>query len=291
VRISIIIPSLNSLIIDQVLERIRSVDGSELINDIVVVGKDDPGLIRLSPPVRFIDTENRVTAAIARNLGIAATDADLFIFLDSDCLPVSSWLKEHIVVHAAGHKVVGGGVLPAGDNYWQLSYNLTLFHEFLSTAKAGSRDYLPGLNMSMDKEVIAQVGGMDETLHRVEDIDWTTRLRRAGYQPYFWPSAAVDHQHNRHNLKLVWEDCASSGARMRFVRLNHKDLLQAPGILRYPGLILWLSPFIAAWTTLKIVAKQPKVFLRFWHTLPVIYLTKIAWCWGASRSEGSYAIS
>jgi GT2 family glycosyltransferase len=127
------------------------------------------------------------------------------------------------------------------------------------------------------------VGGMDETIDRVEDIDWTTRMRREGIQPYFWPQAAVYHQHNRDKLKLVWQDCAHSGYHMRWLRLRHHDMLQAPILFRYPRLIWWLSPFIAAWTTLRIFAKQPTTFLRYWYTLPAIYLTKIGWCWGASR--------
>lgn len=284
-RVSIVIPSLNSPIIDQVLDRILSQDALEQVHEIVVVGRDAPGLVKAAPPVKFIDTTTRVTAARARNLGVEATDADLYIFLDSDCLPVSDWLSEHLAAHAAGHAVVGGGVLPIGNNYWHLSYNLTLFHEFLTTYPAGPRDYLPGLNMSIDRSVIDQVGSMNDSIHRVEDIDWTTRMRRAGFQPYLWPKAAVFHLHNRSSLEAVWLDCASSGSRMRVVRLNYRDLLQAPWILDYPRLILLFSPLIAGWVTAKIVARQPRLFARLWYTLPAIYLTKIAWCWGASRRE------
>jgi GT2 family glycosyltransferase len=224
-----------------------------------------------------------VWAATARKRGANNTDADLLIFLDSDCLPTDKWLAEHIAAHAAGHRVVSGSVLPQGDSYWHLTYNLTLFHEVLSFNPPGPRDFLATLNLSVARGVFLQIGGMDETVNRVEDVEWTTRMRRAGIQPYFWPKATVRHAHNRQTLEAVWRDCALSGYHMRQLRLQQSDLLQAPGVLKYPRLVWGLSPFIAAWATGRIMANRPRLMTGFWPVLPGIYLTKIAWCWGASR--------
>lgn len=284
-KAAIIIPSLNSPIIDKVLAAIVEQAQIAKVEQIVVVGRDEPGLITPTDQIQLIDTGQPIRASKARNLGIAATQAEIVIFLDSDCLPQPGWLAQHIAAHEAGHSVVGGGVVAAGHNYWHFVYNLTLFHGVLSIAEAGPRAYLPTLNLSVGRRVIEQVGGMDEAIDRVEDIDWTTRMRRAGIQPYFWPEAAVYHQHNRDKMKLVWQDCAHSGYHMRWLRLHHQDMLQAPGLFLYPRLIWWLSPLLAAWTTGRIVARQPATFARYWYTLPAIFLTKIAWCWGASRTQ------
>jgi GT2 family glycosyltransferase len=284
-EVAVIIPSLNSPIIDQVLAAIQGQAGIEAVQQIVVVGKDDAGLIAASERVQLIDTAQPLAPSAARNQGIEATQAELLIFLDSDCLPQPGWLQQHLAAHQAGYAVVGGGVLPLGHNYWHLVYNLTLFHEFLSTSLSGPRDYLPTLNLSLTRSVIEQVGILSESLPRGQDIDWTTRMRRAGIQPYFWAEAAVFHQHSRTTLKRVWQDCARSGYYMRWLRLQHRDMLQAPALFRYPRLIWWLSPFIAAATTLRIFLRQPATFLHYWHTLPAVYLTKIGWCWGASRSH------
>lgn len=280
---AVIIPSLNSPLIAEVVGAVRSQAGVAEAPQIIVVGRDEANLVPSSEAVRFIDTGEPVIASIARNRGIAATEADLLIFLDSDCLPLPGWLAGHIAAHEAGHKVVSGSVLPAGDSYWQLTYNLTLFHEILRPNPPGPRDFLATLNLSVDRDVIAKAGVMDERVDRVEDVDWTTRMRRAGITPYFWPTAAVRHQHSRTTLPQVWQDCALSGYHMRRLRLEHGDMLTAPDILRYPRLVLLLSPLIALAATARILWKRPYIRRYYWKTIPALYLTKIAWCWGASR--------
>lgn len=282
--VAVIIPSLNSPIIDQVITAVLAQEGVAKPPEIIVVGLDEAGLIPPQAGVRFVDTGEPVWASVARNRGTAVTNAEILVYLDSDCLPAPGWLAAHLAAHRAGHAVVSGSVLAQGVNYWHLTYNLTLFHEILAQNQAGPRDFLATLNLSVARRVIDQVGGMSETVNRVEDVDWTTRMRRANIQPYFWPEAAVVHQHNRTTWQAVWRDCALSGYHMRRLRLQHRDLLQAPAILRYPRLVWWLSPLIALAATGRIVAKRPYFLRRFWHTLPALYLTKIAWCWGASST-------
>jgi len=282
-QVSIVIPSLNSPMIAQVLTAIEQQNVAELIKEVVVVGKDEQHLIPKNSRAKLIDTGDPIPPSTARNLGINATSAELIIFLDSDCIPQKKWLHEHILAHEAGHKVVGGGVLPVGNGYWHLSYNLTLFHENFSTSDEGARDYLPTLNLSVDRDVITKSGLLNESLRRAQDIEWTTRMRRDGFQPWFWPDAMIYHAHNRTTVQAVWEDCATSGYYMRQIRLQHPDLLQAPSILRYRGLVLGLSPVIAGWVTWRLIRRTPDIFYRQWRTLPAIYLSKIAWCWGASR--------
>jgi len=285
--IALIIPSLNSPIIDQVLEHVELQANSDLIDQIWVVGKDDPGVICQNKRTRFLDTQKPVPAGTARNLGLKATRADILIFLDSDCLPQPGWLTGHLSALTIGHQVVGGGILPEGNGYWHLSYNLTLFHEFLSNTQPGPRNYLPTLNLSVKREVINAVGTLDDSLGRGQDIDWTARMREAGYQLHFQPDAVIRHEHVRNTFPAFWSDCARSGYHMRQVRVRHPNYLDAPSILRHRRLILMLSPLIATWITSRIFLRQPAIFGRYWHTLPAIYLSKIAWCWGASRPNPS----
>jgi glycosyltransferase involved in cell wall biosynthesis len=282
-KTSIIIPSLNSPLIDQVVEKILDQDDFRADDELIIVGRDDSGLIKSQAGVQFVDTGQPVTAPLARNLGIDSAKGSLLIFIDSDCIPQPGWLREHRKAHLAGHKVVGGGVLPIGDNYWHLVYNLTMFHEIFSTAPAGERPFLPTLNLSVERSVITKVGKLDPTLRKSQDLDWTTRMNEAGFKPYFWPEASVRHDHNRRTAAQVWQDAATIGHFARQVRVRHQESLDTPSFLQNRSLTLWLSPFIALYVTARIIARRPKTMLRHPETWPGVYMSKIAWCWGASR--------
>ena len=284
-KASIIIPSLNSPILDQVLAKIKSQTSYELIGEILIIGKDDQQLHKQADDalVRFIDTGTAVNAAKARNIGIQEAKHPLLIFLDSDCLPQPKWLQEHLHHQMSGRAVVGGGVAPTGSNYWSLSYNLTLFHEFFSTNSAGEKQYLPTLNLSVQKKVVDTVGLLNESLSRGQDIEWTTRMKEAGFTPYFEPNAIIFHQHERTTFTAVWQDCARSGHHMRQVRIQYPNLFSGSIVLYHRLLLLLLSPLIASLITIRIILKHLALFKKKWSTIPAIYLTKIAWCWGASH--------
>ncbi len=284
-NISVIIPNLNSPIIAQVVANILNQEKIESIQEILIIGKDDNRLIPVHPLIKFIDTKHPVNAAAARNIGITAAHGELLLFLDSDCLPQEGWLAGHLAAHAAKYTVVGGGVIPSGENYWHLSYNLTLFHEYFTSNPPRDCTALPTLNLSVERQVIDTVGLMNETLARGQDIEWTVRMQQAGFQPYFYPDAAVYHQHNRTTLSRFWYDCVRSGFHMRRIRLAYQEQLQAPWIFRYPHVVMLLSPLIAAWVSLKILWQRPIILKKYPLTIPAIYLSKIAWCWGASRKS------
>ena len=124
---------------------------------------------------------------------------------------------------------------------------------------------------------------MDESLIRGQDIDWTARMKLAGYKLFFNPTAAVIHYPERNDLSTLRHYFHQSGQFMIKVRFNYPEIFRMPKILKKPLFWQVLGPIIAAWTSLKILFSTKEV-QRHIKTLPYIYLLKLSWCQGAAKS-------
>ena len=285
IKTSIIIPSLHSRIIDQTLRSILAQPGSEHC-EIIVVGMDKYGLVEQFPEVKFIKTPAPVGAGEARNIGIREAVADTLVFIDSDCLAQPGWLDAFYADFAEGWLVVGGGVKSPTDNFWQLVYNLSMFHEQLWTQRRGEHDYLPTLNLAMKREVVEKVGPLNEALMRGQDIEWTSRMTHAGIRLLFDPAAVVEHHPPRYDFEALRKDNYRSGYYMIDVRYKHPEIFHMPGVLKSAAVWRIFKPLFAALTTLKIVVRTREVRKNA-RIIPYVYRLKAAWCDGAAdRLEG-----
>lgn len=286
-HVSIIIPNLNSNIVDKTLASIFAQTSFGRIAEILVIGMDQPGLVVEQEPVCFISTEGPVTAPVARNIGIRQARGDCFVFIDADCIAEPRWLESLLAAQQGGHKITGGSVSLETDSYWQLCYNLTMFHEFLTTAPSGERHNLGTLNLCVSRKVVERVGLFDEYLARGQDTEWTLRMRRHGYRLHFVPEAVVKHLPEIAGLSKIVKLWYRSGFFSAHVRWNYRDIIAASPLYGKPLLLVLLSPVIGAAVTTRIFARNPRL-LRYIHTMPVLLLTKVAWCLGAAyRSQHS----
>jgi GT2 family glycosyltransferase len=247
--------------------------------EILVVGSDAPGLVAQAGPVRLIAMP-LAHASDKRNRGMAEARGAIWLFLDDDCLPADDLLARHLARHAADEQVVGGAVSFADRPYLQLADNLSAFHDLLPSTPAGPRPYLCTANLSVRREAAERCGPMEPGRSRAEDLDWTQRLRMLGYRLYFDPTAIIDHRPARTALPAVWRHWVDDAPFTLAVRRRHAALLETPALASYRWPFLWLAPLIAAWATSRTYA-HPYARKRYWHILPLVYLTKLAWCWGA----------
>lgn len=284
-RVAVIIPSLNAPTLGRALDAVTAQTVAP--HEIIVVGRDEAGILRARDGVRFIDTGAPVCAARARNLGIAAATGDLMLFLDADCVPRPDWLARHVMRHESGETVVGGAVSLEGSNYWAQSDNVSMFHEFIPQRLPGPRFLLPTLNLSVRRAVFEAVGGMDESFPgaAAEDADWTIRMRRAGYQLYFDPSAVVAHAPARTAWSDVVRHWRNLGHNAVRVRLRYTEEFGTPRGARSAWWWRLLSPLIAAKVTAGIYAER--ALRAYWPSLPVVYATKIIYCFGAASAIDS----
>lgn len=281
-RLSVIVPTLNNHTLPATL---RAIEGQTRPPDeIVVVGRDEIGATADFPAVRFVDTGRPRCAAAVRNRGMAEATGDVFVFTDSDCIPHPEWLARHEAHQQSGKMVVGGGIEIDDPNYWARSDNVSMFHEFAITETAGTRFLLPTLNLSVRREVWETVGGMDESFPGAagEDSDWTIRMRQAGYVLHFDPQTAVRHAPARTTYRDVIKHWRNSGYNNIRVRVRHASEFNTPAFAQSALGLRLLSPLIAARITAGIYAQR--TFWRYWSSLPIVYATKIIYCWSAARA-------
>jgi GT2 family glycosyltransferase len=285
--VSIIIPNLNSPVIDQTLASLLGQTRSGQVIEILVIGQDEPGLVRERGPIRFIRTEGAVVAPVSRNIGIRSATGDLLGFVDSDCVVTATWLERLLAHQSAGKLVVSGGVSLQTEGYRSLCYNLGLFSDMLVTSPAGVRASVPSLNLLVAREVVDRVGFFSEDLPRSHDVEWSCRIRRAGYRIHFAPGAEVIHLPGPRTWREVLNKFYRSGFYSMRVRLEHQDMLYTPRFFEHHLVFSLSIPVLSASVTMATYTRNRSMF-RYLHTAPAVYACKVAWCLGASRQIRSW---
>jgi cellulose synthase/poly-beta-1,6-N-acetylglucosamine synthase-like glycosyltransferase len=280
--ISIIIPVNNSPLLSQVCRALAKQIADPASIEVLLVGLDDVQQAPDRAPFHFIPTPAHWNAAQKRNLAITQAKGELLFFLDSDCLPEPEWLAAHIACHEQGKAVVGGSVALPEGSYLQLGDNVSAFHDLLPYLPSGPKRYLATANLSLQRSVVTEVGLMQPALARAHDLAWTVRMRQAGYILHFEPQAVVVHDPPRHSATAVLQHWTQDAHDTLWVRLHYTQELATPSLAGKRWLYLLAAPFIAAWAT-GYTFEHQETRHRYGHTLPLVYLTKLAWCWGAFR--------
>lgn len=285
VLVSVIIPSLNSPVIDRALAAVRAQDFDLAQVEVLVVGKDEPGLVEEDGLVRLIDMGRPRSAAANRNAGIAAARGQILCFTDSDCMPAPDWLTRLTAPLLRGEaQVVGGGIAFDADNYWTLCDNISWFYQSLAEASPGERYSLPSLNLGMHRAVIEAVGLFDERYAvSGEDMDWTARARGRGYALHFEPRAVVKHAPERGSFGQIWRHAYDFG--LHTPKMNEGDSARRDSEYRFlpsGAALVLLSPLLASLVTARIVARHWRL-PQVWIAIPGVWLSKVAWCLGAAR--------
>lgn len=283
-RISVIIPSLNSLFIDRTLVSVKAQQFDLSSVEVLVVGLDDAGCVQEDEWVQFVSTGEPVWPGTARNIGASHATGEVFVFLDADCVARPDWLARLIDRFCNSVvAVVGGGVNFEFDNYWALCDNLSVFHEQLAGTSRATRPVLASINLAVRRSAFEAIGGFDDSYHTraSEDVDFVLRLRQQGYQLFFEPEAVVTHLGGRRTFRDMWTHTWVFGQYSTRVRPEYADQRGGPGFLQHWSSLGLLSPVVAAGLTLR--AFRHRTLWRYWYAAPGIFLAKWAWTLGAAH--------
>lgn len=178
---------------------------------------------RLDNPRLTYIYEPKLGLSVARNTGAWNTDAQILAYLDDDAEASMSWLKNLAQVYQNdGQVAIAGGsvnlILPKG--YDQLPewisadlagalglYNLGKEIQYITEARLTPR----GLNYSIRRQFLREIGGFDPNLGRVgkkllsnEELYMTELALKKGYKVVYVPDAKVGHNVQPERLKKDW---------------------------------------------------------------------------------------
>lgn len=233
------------------------------------------------PNMKYIHLDRNSGLSEAGNQAIKIASGEHLLFTDDDCIPDKEWIEK---MHEALKKsaLVAGAIRSPEQNYFKLCHNIAQFYPFMNGQKSEFLDFIAGANMGIRREVIDAVGNFSKNTI-IPDMEFILRARRNGFKIAYAKDAIITHDPLRVTFKDVWNYSSLHAAHTILLRHQYSDVLKTPKIMNWvPGIILG-SPLIALLTTFRIYGGNIRLLKKYPHTIWVVYLIKIGWCWGAAR--------
>lgn len=170
--------------------------------------------------------EHRRGSYAARNMGIAASDAEVLAFTDADCMPTAGWLttalarldSDSTVAAVAGRvQLVFSGAGPSSPcDWWEA---LEAFPQEMYVASG----FGVTANLVVRADVVHAVGGFDVNAVSGGDVDFGSRLSKGGHRLIYEADAVVLHPARSSWSELLGKARRTARGRSRFEQLQGRD--------------------------------------------------------------------
>jgi GT2 family glycosyltransferase len=224
--------------------------------------------------------------SLTRNYGMERAYGDYLVFFDSDCIIPEDYFEKVTACLEETKADCFGGPDKAHVSFSRMqkavSHSMT---SFLTTGgirggKKRLEKFVPRtFNMGFSRDVYHAVGGFKDMFG--EDIDLSTRIRKAGFSVELFPDAYVYHK-RRINLKSFYRQVYVFGmARVGLYQLHPESLKPVhwlPTCFVLGLIFLLLSSFICVWALLPAGIYLFALFVESWivnRNLPVACLSII----------------
>lgn len=204
--------------------------------------------------IQYFAKENE-GRSIARNYGMERARGDYFIFVDSDCILPPEYIATLRRQLEKTHADFFGGPDAAHSSFTdtQKAINFAMT-AFLTTGgirggKVQMEKFVPRtFNMGFAKKVFERVGGFREMFS--EDIDMSTRIRQAGFDPRLLRDVYVYHK-RRGNLRKFWRQVHIFGMSRITLQLLYPGSMKAvhwmPAVFTLGSAALIIASFFQPW--------------------------------------------
>lgn len=179
--------------------------------------------------IQYLSQQNQGPGE-ARNFGMRKSRGAYFIYVDSDCILPSTWLRN--IDNALNEKDFDafGGPDDCHPSFSPLlkaiNYSMTSFIGTGGTrgsSKSVTKFYPRSFNMGIKREVFEKIGGMNKLRHG-QDMEFSSRIYNAGFKVGLIADAVVFHK-RRTNLKRFYKQIFNWGvARINLGKIDPKML-------------------------------------------------------------------
>ena len=155
--------------------------------------------------VTVLALKQQTHQSIARNIGVAHSQAPYVAITDQDCIPPPDWLSRLLSRHQEGHYAAVGGAIVNGTPRSPIGTATYLieFNEFLPVGHARTVSMIPHCNICFRREIFDTIGPFRPLPPGAEDLVFNFLAAQGGRRLLYDPAITVTHQ-NRTSLSAFF---------------------------------------------------------------------------------------